>query len=265
MERNFLQVWGVYAMKKDNLAENLDKLRGKRLQVARKAMGLTQEKLAELVGVCDGASISNMERGNRTMTDDNIQRFSEALNVTPEWLKGKTQFSDGKHDVPCYGSSDFALMRYLESIGIPVTLDISLINEEQFCTIAGDEYEDDFTFTVSSKSFVPLSNIDKIDCLYGTCILKDGRECLIDWIRIGQDAETGEFVGGEFVGAELNSKQFRFISEQCEKIAKLLFSGHNLRQLGFDLTKIQLSSLLNGNNRVAGKQTQFKKCENEAE
>lgn len=63
---------------------NLKKNFGKNLQKYRKYRGLTQEKLAELIGV-DVTSISSIETGKYFPSADNLSKLAEALQV---------QFSD---------------------------------------------------------------------------------------------------------------------------------------------------------------------------
>lgn len=70
--------------------ENLYSKRGFRLQVARKQAGMTQEKLAEKAGFSNAEYISRMENGNKRITDENISRFAEVLNVPAEWLRCET-------------------------------------------------------------------------------------------------------------------------------------------------------------------------------
>ena len=63
---------------------NLKKNFGKNLQKYRKFRGLTQEKLAELVGV-DVTSISSIETGKYFPSADNLNKIVEVLQI---------QFSD---------------------------------------------------------------------------------------------------------------------------------------------------------------------------
>lgn len=60
----------------------ITKLIGDRLKVIRKSRGLTQEKLAELVGL-EPQSISYMESGRFAPSPDTLQKLSEALNAKP--------------------------------------------------------------------------------------------------------------------------------------------------------------------------------------
>ena len=64
---------------------DLKKLFGKNLQKYRKLRKLTQEKLAELVGV-DATSISSVETGKFFPTADNLQKIAGALNIKLETL-----------------------------------------------------------------------------------------------------------------------------------------------------------------------------------
>lgn len=60
---------------------------GKRVRLARDAAVLTQEQLAELIGM-DGKSVSNWERGLQFMYAPDLYRLAGALKVTTDWLLG---------------------------------------------------------------------------------------------------------------------------------------------------------------------------------
>lgn len=58
---------------------------GKRLQIIRTDMNLSQEKLAEIAGF-DRTYISLLERGIRNPSLVNIFKLAKALNMTPDQL-----------------------------------------------------------------------------------------------------------------------------------------------------------------------------------
>ncbi len=58
---------------------------GKHLQAVRSRVGITQEKLAELVDI-DRSYIGFIERGERNITLDKIYKLSKALKVKPKDL-----------------------------------------------------------------------------------------------------------------------------------------------------------------------------------
>lgn len=58
---------------------------GKRLQLARKAAGLTQQELADIVSV-DRKHISHLECGERCCSIDLLVDFSEVLSVSTDYL-----------------------------------------------------------------------------------------------------------------------------------------------------------------------------------
>ncbi len=64
---------------------SIKKLFGKNIQKYRKLRKLTQENLAELVGV-DATSISSIETGKFFPTADNLQKISRALDIKLETL-----------------------------------------------------------------------------------------------------------------------------------------------------------------------------------
>jgi len=65
-----------------------------RLVAARNAKELKQEELAEKSGL-QTAAISHFETGNRKPSLDNLRKLSEALNVTSDFLLGRTDEMTG--------------------------------------------------------------------------------------------------------------------------------------------------------------------------
>lgn len=53
---------------------------GKRIQEIRKSKNLTQEKLAEMIGI-DTPNLSNIERGKRFVSSDTLEQIIKSLNV----------------------------------------------------------------------------------------------------------------------------------------------------------------------------------------
>jgi len=53
---------------------------GKRIQDYRKLKGLTQEKLAEIIGI-DTVSLSKIETGKNYPTSENLSKITKVLNV----------------------------------------------------------------------------------------------------------------------------------------------------------------------------------------
>lgn len=58
---------------------------GARIQELRKSKKLTQEKLAEIVGL-DIPNISNIERGKKFVSSTTLEKIIKALDVTPNEL-----------------------------------------------------------------------------------------------------------------------------------------------------------------------------------
>lgn len=54
----------------------------------RKALGLTQAELAELVGYTDGSMITKIESGKVDLSRNKVYDFARALNTTPVILMG---------------------------------------------------------------------------------------------------------------------------------------------------------------------------------
>lgn len=83
---------------------------GKNIQKYRKLKNITQEKLAELIGV-EINSISAIERGRSFPSPENITKITEALNVS---LADLCTFN---HDYSCedYKKEILANMKFVEN------------------------------------------------------------------------------------------------------------------------------------------------------
>ena len=64
---------------------NIKDLLGKRIQEIRKSKNITQEYLAELIGI-ETVSLSNIERGKYYPTAENLNKIISALEIEPEEL-----------------------------------------------------------------------------------------------------------------------------------------------------------------------------------
>lgn len=62
---------------------------GERVKEARKKLGLTLDKFGERIGVGKSA-ISNIERGNRGLTEQMIKSICREFNVNENWLRTGT-------------------------------------------------------------------------------------------------------------------------------------------------------------------------------
>lgn len=60
---------------------------GKRVRIRRKALGLTQEKLAEIVDVST-SFIGHIERGSRKLSVETLYDLCKALDVSADFLMG---------------------------------------------------------------------------------------------------------------------------------------------------------------------------------
>ena len=58
---------------------------GARIQEIRKMQNLTQEKLAEKIGL-DTPNLSNIERGKRFVSAETLEKIATALNITEKEL-----------------------------------------------------------------------------------------------------------------------------------------------------------------------------------
>lgn len=72
---------------------NFKKLLGKKIQSIRKAKGLTQERLAELIDI-ETPSLSYLETGKYAPSIETLQKLSTVLNVKPWEFYFFTELSD---------------------------------------------------------------------------------------------------------------------------------------------------------------------------
>ena len=61
------------------MAELKEKL-GRRIQQIRKSKNLTQEKLAEMIGI-DTPNLSNIERGKRFVSSETLEKIIKSLDI----------------------------------------------------------------------------------------------------------------------------------------------------------------------------------------
>ena len=64
---------------------DIKKLLGLKIKEVRKARNLTQEKMAELIGI-EPPSLSNIENGKYYPTAENLEKILSVLNVGPQEL-----------------------------------------------------------------------------------------------------------------------------------------------------------------------------------
>lgn len=83
---------------------NIIKILGQRIRNHRTALGLSQEKLAELSG-CHPTYIGQIERGEKNATIESIEKIAKALNISLSKLFEKLDTQeDGIQNIPleCY-------------------------------------------------------------------------------------------------------------------------------------------------------------------
>ena len=65
---------------------------GERIRNRRKELGLSQEELANRLGNKSRASVCTVEKDRGDMTTEQIKKYAEALETTPAYLMGMTEF-----------------------------------------------------------------------------------------------------------------------------------------------------------------------------
>lgn len=83
----------------------------KNIKLQRQKLGLTQSDLAKRLGYADKSMIAKIENGNIDLPQSKIVAFSNALNVTPNFLMGWE--SESTHTNSQWGD-DNANREYLE-------------------------------------------------------------------------------------------------------------------------------------------------------
>lgn len=77
---------------------------GKRIQEIRKSKNITQEKLAEMIGI-DTPNLSNIERGKRFVSSDTLEKIIKSLNVKEkdlfdfDHIKSKNDLIDSINEI----------------------------------------------------------------------------------------------------------------------------------------------------------------------
>lgn len=84
---------------------------GERVKEARKSLNLTLEKFGERLGVTKVA-ISNIENGNRSLTDQMQKSICREFNISEKWLR------DGTGDMFVDLSRDLQLARFFGEVQI---------------------------------------------------------------------------------------------------------------------------------------------------
>lgn len=88
---------------------------GLRIRSRRKELGLSQEALAERLGLKSKSTICKIERGDDNLTTDTVEKYAKALNCVPGYLMGWTDIPSGidigKLEVPPEGDGDNSLDR----------------------------------------------------------------------------------------------------------------------------------------------------------
>jgi transcriptional regulator with XRE-family HTH domain len=75
---------------------------GERILKRRKALGLTQEELAKLMGYKSKSTINKIEMGINDIPQSKIVRFAEVLLTTPSYLMGWDIESEAKENLQLF-------------------------------------------------------------------------------------------------------------------------------------------------------------------
>lgn len=92
-------------IKKKGSAEPVDKHVGQRLRIRRSLLGLSQEKLAEKVGVTF-QQVQKYERGTNRISSSRLFQFSQILSVPVDYFFGEMDKNIDTRLPEAYGLSD---------------------------------------------------------------------------------------------------------------------------------------------------------------
>ncbi|MFN3701260.1 MAG: helix-turn-helix domain-containing protein [Alphaproteobacteria bacterium] len=93
--------------KKKGTAEPVDKHVGSRLRIRRSLLGLSQEKLADKVGITF-QQVQKYERGTNRISSSRLYQFSKILGVPVEYFFGEMDKNLDKATNLAYGMADNA-------------------------------------------------------------------------------------------------------------------------------------------------------------
>lgn len=67
---------------------------GKRIRIRREERGITQEELASKLGYKSKTTIAKIENGTNDIVQSKVIEFAQALDTTPAYLMGWTQYNE---------------------------------------------------------------------------------------------------------------------------------------------------------------------------
>ena len=67
---------------------------GKRIRIRREELGITQEELAYKLGYKSKTTIAKIENGTNDIVQSKVIEFAQALDTTPAYLMGWTQYNE---------------------------------------------------------------------------------------------------------------------------------------------------------------------------
>jgi len=196
-----------------------------KISEARKALGLTQDELAERVGMAR-ISIARYETGQQSLTIDNLQRIAEALGRPVSWF-----FGDGTVEAPSDPISSAS-----EEVPMPRLLDLlgsqqALLNLQHTDFIEQTEkqrqsYEAQAERYCEMNHFMDQGRQDPFGAtvkvgrvqrnLIGLILGPELLESLIAEISVGPPmALKGHEAGRKFVVEQLSVEKVVSVSEVC--------------------------------------------------
>ncbi len=74
---------------------------GKKIKMARKEKGFTQEYLSELIGISN-RTLNLMEKGKSGMTIETLIKFCNSLDVSPNYILSYTSNNKLEYNLECF-------------------------------------------------------------------------------------------------------------------------------------------------------------------
>ncbi len=140
---------------------------GKKIKDARKALNLSQEEVATKLGYTDRSTIAKIEAGHSDLTQHKIEKFAEALNVSPAYLMGWENDPKGENKTTNTDVFQFTNIKPIATKKIPMLGEIAC-GKPIFANQEYDEY-----IEVGHGIKVDFALKAKGDSMIDACI-KDG-------------------------------------------------------------------------------------------
>lgn len=91
------------------------KIIGRRLKILRKSLKMSQKKISNVLGI-NLKTLQNWEQGVTCPTYENLIFVADTLDVSVDWLLGRTEIKNNKEIYDVLSKTSKYLLNYLEEI-----------------------------------------------------------------------------------------------------------------------------------------------------